>query len=102
MASAGRHGLIRRADVYNFRCRTGLPHSAVGLAQLDDVVELLLAVGLGTSKGDVRRHLDGGGYRCNGTVLEATSQLREQKLLHGRYLLLQRGRKSHHLVEVFS
>ena len=44
----------------------------------------------------------GGGYRSNGVVLTSETSLPEQKLLHGRYLLLQRGRKSHHLVEVFS
>ena len=59
-------------------------------------------VGLGSSKGDVRRTLEGGGYRSNGVVLTSETSLPEQKLLHGRYLLLQRGRKSHHLVEVFS
>ena len=61
-----------------------------------------MRVGLGSSKGDVRRTLEGGGYRSNGVVLDADTDLAEQTLLHGRYLLLQRGRKSHHLVEVFS
>jgi tyrosyl-tRNA synthetase len=79
-----------------------VPHSRLAQSQLDDIVELLLSVGLGSSKGDVRRTLEGHGYRCNGAVLDADSDVREQKLLHGRYLLLQRGRKSHHLAEVFS
>jgi hypothetical protein len=35
-------------------------------------------------------------------VIDADTDLAAQTLLHGRYLLLQRGRKSHHLVEVFS
>ena len=79
-----------------------VPSSQLSSADLDDVVELLVRVGLGSSKGDVRRTLEGGGYRANGVVLAADTRLREQKLLHGRYLLLQRGRKLHHLVEVFS
>jgi tyrosyl-tRNA synthetase len=78
-----------------------VPSSQISAADLDDVVELLLRVGLGSSKGDVRRTLDGGGYRSNGVVIDAGTRLSEQKPLHGRYLLLQRGRKSHHLVEVF-
>jgi tyrosyl-tRNA synthetase len=79
-----------------------VPSSQVAIGELADVVELLVRVGLGSSKGDVRRTLEGGGYRSNGVVLTADTRLSEQKLLHGRYLLLQRGRKSHHLVEVFS
>ena len=79
-----------------------VPSSKVSRSQLDDLVELLVSVGLGSSKGDVRRMLDGAGYRCNGVPLDAGSELGEQPLLHGRYLLLQRGRKLHHLVEVFS
>ena len=78
-----------------------VPSSQVASGDLGDVVELLVRVGLGSSKGDVRRTLEGGGYRSNGVVLTADTRLPEQKLLHGRYLLLQRGRKSHHLVEVF-
>ena len=61
-----------------------------------------MSVGLGSSKGDVRRTLEGRGYQCNGVVLDANSQLSGIALLHGRYLLLQRGKKSHHLLEVFS
>ena len=79
-----------------------VPSSQVNVGDLGDVVELLVRVGLGSSKGDVRRTLEGGGYRSNGAVLTAGSNLTDQQLLHGRYLLLQRGRKSHHLVEVFS
>jgi tyrosyl-tRNA synthetase len=79
-----------------------VPSSRRSRAELDDLVEALVAVGLGSSKGDVRRTLEGRGFQCNGAVLSANSQLTAHELLHGRYLLLQRGKKSHHLVEVFS
>jgi tyrosyl-tRNA synthetase len=69
---------------------------------LADVVELLVSVGLGSSKGDVRRTLEQRGYQCNGTVLDANSLVTALEPLHGRYLLLQRGKKSHHLLELFS
>jgi tyrosyl-tRNA synthetase len=69
--------------------------------QLDDVVEVLVATGLAQSKGDARRTLEGAGFRCNGVTLDASSQLSALEPLSGRYLLLQRGKKSHHLVEVF-
>jgi tyrosyl-tRNA synthetase len=79
-----------------------VPSSSRPASELGDVVEVLVAVGLGSSKGDVRRTLEQRGYQCNGEVLDANTQLSDVALLAGRYLLLQRGRKSHHLVEVFS
>jgi tyrosyl-tRNA synthetase len=79
-----------------------VPSSQIASGDLGDVVELLVRVGLGNSKSDVRRTLEGAGYRSNGVVIGPETRLGEQARLHGRYLLLQRGRKSHHLVEVFS
>ena len=71
------------------------------VAELGDLVGVLVETGLATSKGDARRTLEGKGYRCNGAQLDAESRLDEVEPLHGRFLLLQRGKKSHHLVEVF-
>jgi tyrosyl-tRNA synthetase len=79
-----------------------VPSTRIAASQLGDAIELLVAIGLGSSKGDVRRTMEGAGYRCNGQTLDANVQLTGHELLHGRYLLLQRGKKSHHLVEVFS
>ena len=79
-----------------------VPGSRVAGSQLDDLVGLLVATELAKSKSDARRTLEGAGYRCNGIALDANAQLSGYALLHGRYLLLQRGKKSHHLLEVFS
>jgi tyrosyl-tRNA synthetase len=79
-----------------------VPSSVRAQSELDDVVDLLVSTGLGSSKGDVRRTLEGRGYQCNGVVLDVNAQLSDHARLHGRYLLLQRGKKSHHLLEVFS
>ncbi len=78
-----------------------VPSSELTRAQLGDVVDVLVTTGLAQSKGDARRTLEGSGFRCNGFVLDASSQLSTLEPLHGRYLLLQRGKKSHHLLEVF-
>ncbi len=78
-----------------------VPTSQMTPVQLDDVIDVLVAPELARSKSDARRTLEGGGYRCNGRSLDASSQLSALEPLHGRYLLLQRGKKSHHLVEVF-
>ena len=45
-----------------------VPSSRRRAAELDDVVELLVATGLASSKGDARRTLDGHGYRGNGVA----------------------------------
>jgi tyrosyl-tRNA synthetase len=79
-----------------------VPSSQMTRVQLDDLVGALVAANLAQSKSDARRTLEGSGYRCNGAPIDANTQLSEHALLHGRYLLLQRGKKSHHLVEVFS
>lgn len=79
-----------------------VPSSRMTPMQLDDLVEVLVAVELAQSKSDARRTLDGSGFRCNGAPIDANAQLSGHELLQGRYLLLQRGKKSHHLVEVFS
>jgi tyrosyl-tRNA synthetase len=77
-----------------------VPSSDLSESDLGDVVEALVRTGLASSKGDARRTLEGNGFRCNGRTLEADSRLDQVERLHGRYLLLQRGKKSHHLVTV--
>ena len=79
-----------------------VPSSRMTSVQLADLVELLVTTGLAQSKSDARRTLEGSGFRCNGSPIDANAQLSSHELLHGRFLLLQRGRKSHHLVEIFS
>ena len=79
-----------------------VPSSRRSAIELEDLLGLVVAIELASSKGDARRTLDGGGYRANGLPIDATSNLGAIELLHGRYLLLRRGKKAHHLVEVFS
>jgi tyrosyl-tRNA synthetase len=79
-----------------------VPSTTLGAGELDDLIGVLVRTGLASSNGDARRTLEGSGYRANGVVLDANAQLGGLNRLHGRYVLLQRGRKSHHLVEVFS
>ena len=61
---------------------------------------LLVLTDLASSKGDARRHA-GAGYRANGVRSAPTTDLSAVELLHGRYLLLRKGRTSYHLVEIF-
>jgi tyrosyl-tRNA synthetase len=78
-----------------------VPSSRVTSDRLDDAVELLAGTGLVASKSDARRQLDQRAVRANGVVLEPGASLREVPLLHGRYLLLRRGKRTYHLVEIF-
>ncbi len=78
-----------------------IPSSRRANSAVAAVVDVLVDTGLATSRSDARRTLAGGGFRCNGRVIDGEADLAGPGLLHGRYLLLQRGKKSHHLVEVF-
>ncbi len=79
-----------------------VPSTRLAEHDLDDLVAVLVRTGLASSNSDARRNLSAPTYKANGVALDANSQLSALNRLHGRFLLLQRGRKSHHLVEVFS
>jgi tyrosyl-tRNA synthetase len=67
---------------------------------LSDPVEVLVSTGLASSKGEARRLLDQGGIRANGSVIRADARLDQVERLHGRWLLLRKGRTSHHLLKI--
>jgi tyrosyl-tRNA synthetase len=79
-----------------------IPSSRVAAAELADPIAVFVATGLASSNGDARRTLAQRAFYANGAQLDADASLTGRDLLHGRYLLLRRGKKSHHLVEVFS
>ena len=66
-----------------------------------DLVELLAATGLASSKGDARRGLsEGSVYVNNQRAGSDAPAVAADRLLHGRYLLLRRGKRRHHLLRV--
>jgi tyrosyl-tRNA synthetase len=77
-----------------------VPTTAVPAGALDDVVELLVRTGLARSKGDARRGLDQAAFRVNGRKFGPNDQLTASDRLHQRYLLLAKGRRTYHLVEI--
>jgi tyrosyl-tRNA synthetase len=77
-----------------------VPSGVVDRAALADTAALFVRVGLATSNGDARRTLAQRGYRVNGVQIDAETRLDAVERLHGRYLLLRKGRTSHYLVEV--
>ena len=77
-----------------------VPSSQLSAGELDDPVELLVATALATSKSDARRLLQQGSVRANGTVIAPGQVLDASELLHGRFLLLRKGKRSYHLAEI--
>jgi tyrosyl-tRNA synthetase len=77
-----------------------VPSSELDDGVLDHLVQVLVETGLAESNGAARRLLQQGGVRANGVTLEPESDLRQVELLHGRWLLLRRGRTSHHVVRI--
>jgi tyrosyl-tRNA synthetase len=73
-----------------------LPREAIaGLSAVDALVR----VGLATSKGDARRGIAGKGFLVNGEPIAAPERtLAEADLLHGRYVMLQKGKRNHALL----
>jgi len=74
----------------------------VAAADCADLPDLLVRCGLAKSKGDARRTLEQRGFRCNGEVLELDSDVLQIAPLEGGYRLMQKGRTSHHLLQIFS
>ncbi len=66
----------------------------VGLGVLDALVRS----GLASSKGDARRGLQGKGFTLNGEVPAPERTLAAGDLLHGKYVMLQKGKRSHALL----
>lgn len=97
---------IRDADDDAFEVLRGeLDGSRKGIAELEemDIADLFVRTGLAKSKGEVRRNAKG--YYVNQVSLtgrdltESASALREEAV-RDRFVLLQRGRGSHHLIEL--
>ena len=61
----------------------------------EPVVDLLVATGVCSSKGDARRTIKQGGIRVNGQVMTANSEPVEA--IGGRFALVQRGKKQRYL-----
>jgi tyrosyl-tRNA synthetase len=65
------------------------------------IVDLAVVGGLAASKGEARRLIEGGGvYLNNRRVSDAAKSVTAADALHGRFLVLRRGQKEFHLVEL--
>lgn len=77
------------------------PSSKVARRELDDgidVADLLARCELATSLGEARRFIEQGGVYVNNVRVEVGATVDASQLLHGRYVILRRGRRQMHLV----
>jgi len=77
-----------------------VPSSTLDRATLGDLVNVMVTTGLATSNSDARRTLGQKGFRANGQVLDDGSDLGALTPLHGRFVLLRRGKTQHHLIQL--
>jgi len=82
-----------------------VPSSAVGRTEFGGegkaLVELLDETGVASSRGDARRSIEGGGiYVNNHRVEDPSESVTAERAIEGRYLVLRKGKKSYHLVEL--
>jgi len=75
-----------------------VPSSSATRASLSDVISSLVSCGLASSNSDARRTLGQKGFRVNGVVIDEAFDLGAADPLHGRFLLIRRGKTQHHLV----
>jgi tyrosyl-tRNA synthetase len=80
-----------------------LPTTALPKAELEGlpVLDALVRAGLASSKSDARRGIQGKAFSVNGAQVAAPERtLGATDLLHGRYVLLQKGKRNHALLVV--
>ncbi len=82
-----------------------VPSSNVAKADLDgegmSLVDLLVNAGLERGKGAARRTIEGGGvYLNNERVTDITQTATTAQTIDGQFLVLRKGRKKYHLVQV--
>ena len=78
-----------------------VPGLAIGAAEVDeglDPVDVFVRAGLAKSKGEVRRNL--AGHYVNGRSISGVDRITGADLLHGRFILLRRGKAHHALATV--
>lgn len=88
------------ADVFS-----DVPSSEVPASRLEGdgtpLVDLLAETELASSKGDARRSIRGGGIYVNGERVEDEARtVSVDDAIEGRFILLRKGKKRHHLVAV--
>ncbi len=78
-----------------------VPTTSIGAEEIAaglEIADVLVRTGLASSRSDARRLLEQGGVYVNNLRIEPGHSIGPQELLHGRFVLLRRGRQYHLLV----
>ena len=87
-------------DIFADVPSTSLPADELGGDGLG-LVALLADAGVTASRGEARRNVEQGGVYLNGErVTDPRRAVTREDALHGRFLVIRRGKKRHHLVRV--
>ncbi|WP_434992595.1 tyrosine--tRNA ligase [Arthrobacter sp. Ld5] len=94
-------GDLGSLDLATLEAATAELHSVAISRDGLGIVELLVASGLSASNSAARRTIgEGGAYVNNVKITDADHIVREDDLLHGRYLLVRRGKRNLAMVDV--
>ena len=77
-----------------------VPVTKVSRVDLEDVFGVLARSGIVGSTSEARRTVDQRGIRVNGQTLEPGETLAAKGFLHGRWVLLRKGKTSYHLFDI--
>ena len=64
----------------------------------EGIVNTALSAKMGNSKSEIRRKINEGGLYINNIKLDSPRNIRSEDLMHGKYLLLRKGKKNYTLV----
>ena len=73
---------------------------SVATDDLLDTVAVLVRSGLAVSNSDARRSLQQKALKANGSILDDENPLSNTALLHGRYILLRKGKTTYRLLDL--
>jgi tyrosyl-tRNA synthetase len=73
--------------------------TTMGAATLHDSIGVLVTIGLASSNSEARRLLQQRSVRANGEQLDEHARLDRVALLHGRWMLLRKGKSTYHLLD---
>jgi tyrosyl-tRNA synthetase len=77
-----------------------IEYSASKINEGVDVVSFLAETGIFSSKGEARKMVQGGGVSINRNKIGAVDfKIEAAHLLHGKYILVQKGKKNYYLIE---
>ena len=94
---------VSSMSIEDLQSMEGIVHYDYALEKIEagtDVLSFLAETGIFPSKGEARKMIQNGGVSINrNKVDDASMKLQQALLLHGQFLLVQKGRKQYYLIK---